>query len=93
MNADDPLIQAGQDRYMASARVALRAWRQIRVAWLEALSSHPLPLTCQEAEKAREELARCDVQIARLEHLLKDQDAADDHGGAAGTLGEQARER
>ena len=87
MDANDPLLQPGQDPYIVSARMALRAWREIRVAWLESLSSSRKPLTWEEAQNARRELARCDAEIARLERLLAEHDAAHNPRG-----GEQRRD-
>jgi hypothetical protein len=79
MALDDPLPQGNST--IVAARMALAAWREIRVAWLDSLGSSRAPLTWEEAQNARAELARCDAEIARLERVLAEHDAPDDARG------------
>ena len=53
MGEEDPRTRVRGERYIASARVALGSWREVRIAWLESLRTSSTPLPWEEANCPR----------------------------------------
>jgi len=59
-----------EDKSLEATRIALASWRELRVTWLQILSSFGSATDEARVRTAQNALQRCDAEIARLEALL-----------------------
>jgi hypothetical protein len=59
-----------EDKSLEATRIALASWRELRVTWLQILSSSGSATDEARVRTAQNALQRCDAEIARLEALL-----------------------